>query len=215
MLRKLRRWLRPQPTGIHYWEARALKHGLRGVLNLQHTAEQIEAVTQMQKDALYPLLRQQLQGDERVVLDFGCGPGRFTPDLAALIQGQAIGVDPIQRFLDLAPRAASVEYRLMKDGVIPVEDGTIDVIWICLVLGGITNENDLMKTIAELKRVLRPGGLIFMAENTSDKPDVPHWKYRTAAAYQALLGDIARLEILSGYLDGREQISVLAGRSGV
>ena len=70
----------------------------------------------------------------------GCGPGRFTAALAELIGGEAIGCDTVQRLLDLAPRAPRVDYRLMAEGRLPVESGSADVVWICLVLGCILDE---------------------------------------------------------------------------
>jgi len=70
------------------------------------------------------------------------GPGRFTVDLASLIKGKAIGVDPIKHLLDLAPRNQDVEYRLMSETAIPLEADSIDIVWICLVLG-VHRENSI------------------------------------------------------------------------
>lgn len=87
---------------IRYWEKRAKKYGARSVLNIGHSKEEIDAVTNMQKQILYPLFKGLLNGQEKVVLDFGCGTGRFTRDLGALIQGMAIGIDPIDHLLSIA-----------------------------------------------------------------------------------------------------------------
>jgi SAM-dependent methyltransferase len=78
-----------------YWTKRALRHGERAVLNLGHKHEEEAAVTAAQKESLLPMLRSRLRGDEKIVLDYGCGPGRFTAALAETIHGRAIGVDPI------------------------------------------------------------------------------------------------------------------------
>ena len=126
-------------SAIGMWKKRAKKYGARAVLNIGHSAEEVDAVTQMQKGKIFPILKNALTGDEKTTLDFGCGPGRFTTDLAEITQGNVIGVDPIQNFLDIAPRHSSVEYRLMKKGVIPVVDESVDIVWICLVLGLFSN----------------------------------------------------------------------------
>jgi len=122
---------------MQQWEDRASRFGVRAVLNLGHSETEIPQVTERQRRELYPLFRAALRGDERLILDFGCGPGRFTGDLAEMINGRAIGVDPIRNLLDLALPHPSVEYRLMLEGRIPLESASVDAIWICLVLGGI------------------------------------------------------------------------------
>jgi ubiquinone/menaquinone biosynthesis C-methylase UbiE len=198
-------------SGTRYWQKRAKQHGQRSVFNLQHPEEELETVTQMQKDILFPILRQQLPGNEHLVLDFGCGPGRFTHDLAEIIQGKAIGVDPIKTLLDLAPQYPDVEYKVMKEADIPIETNSIDIVWICIVLGGITNENLLQKSIAEIDRVLKKTGLVFLVENTSDQPDQPHWQYRSVEMYQRLF-KFVDLNHITDYNDLDERFSIMAGR---
>lgn len=196
---------------LHWWERRVRRSGAHSVLNRGHSPAEAARVTDWQKATLFPVLRRRLRGDERVVLDFGCGPGRFTPDLAGLIGGRAIGVDPIQSLLDLAPRHGDVEYRLLRDGRIPLEDGSTDAVWICLVLMCITDPKALERTAAEIGRVLRKDGLLFLVENTDPKPDTRHLRFRSVDEYRALFPDIA-LEHEGSYVDLGERISILSGR---
>src|SRR5262250_2734698 len=86
LLRPIRRLARrlsappPDPrTPIQRWHDRAEQHGARAVFNLGHGPDEMTQVTQRQSAELLPLLRARLRGDERLVLDLGCGPGRFTP----------------------------------------------------------------------------------------------------------------------------------------
>jgi ubiquinone/menaquinone biosynthesis C-methylase UbiE len=197
---------------MEYWKHRANQLGERAVFNVGHSEEELSAVTEMQKSVLYPRFREALDGSERTVLDFGCGTGRFTPDLAEMVGGTAIGLDPIQDLLDLAPRHEAVTYRTLRPEHIPLPDASMDAIWICIVLGGITNEDELRVTAAELERVRRPGGLLFLAENTSEKPPNPRWMFRSASQYAALFPAV-RLEPVAEYEDLGERISVLAGRA--
>ena len=194
-----------------YWERRARKYGTRSVLHLRHTAAEVEQVTAWQKSMLFPLLQAQLRGDERTVLDFGCGPGRFTPGLAELTRAHVMGVDPIETLLELAPQAPNVEYRLLKRGNIPIEDHSIDVLWIVLVIGLIRGRA-LRHALQELQRVLAPGGLVFLVENTSNKKPLKQIEFRSVADYQALFG-FADLKHLYDYQDLGETISVLSGRT--
>jgi ubiquinone/menaquinone biosynthesis C-methylase UbiE len=193
-----------------YWERRARRHGRRSVLHKAHTDAQYEDITSWQKSILFPLLKAHLNGSERVVLDFGCGPGRFTPGLAHLVRGRAIGVDPIAALLKLAPADPQVEYRLLRNGRIPLTDHSVDVLWICLVLGVIRGRK-LHDTLQELRRVVAPGGLVFLVENTSAKASLKQIEFRSVAEYAKLV-DFAQLEHLHDYEDLGETISVLAGR---
>jgi SAM-dependent methyltransferase len=199
----------PRP-GREYWERRARQLGRRSVLNTGHPEGTYHEVTLAQKRELLPQLSRCLRGDERLVLDVGCGPGRFTRDLAALVGGRAIGLDVVQSYLDVAPPDPCVEYRLMREGVLDLPDACADVVWVCLVLGGIDGAI-LSQSVAEISRVLKPAGLLFLAENTASLPDSAHWKFRSAAAYQALFPSVA-LEPLHEYVDLDEIVSVLAGR---
>lgn len=196
---------------IERWEERARNFGARAVFNLGHSEGELLRVTELQKSQLYPKLREHLLPTDRVGLDLGCGTGRFTADLAAMTGDRAFGVDPIQSFLDLAPRSPAVEYRLMSEGRIPLEDGAVDVAWICLVLGGL-REKVLLETVNEVRRVLRPGGLVFLVENTTQATDSAIWHFRTVAEYQRLFRPVP-LELVHQYTDLGETISVLVGRA--
>lgn len=171
----------------------------------------MEAVTRFQIDTIFPHFVAQLHGHEQRVLDFGCGSGRFTPHLARVINGHAVGIDPIQKLLDLAPRSTNVEYRLSDGRTIPLDDESIDVAWVCLVMGGLTT-TEVSRAADELRRTLKPGGLLFLVENTSAKPDCPHWRFRTQQSYQEAFR-FAFLDHLADYDDLGETISIFAGRT--
>jgi SAM-dependent methyltransferase len=219
LLAKLKRLLRfplvfarrpPSQSCLAYWEDRARTYGRRAVLNLGHGEDEIEAVTRYQLETIFPLLSQSLRGEERVALDFGCGPGRFTPHLARLIGGQAIGVDPTPSLIELAPVQPGVKYQVSDGHRIPLSDATVDLVWVCLVLGGIP-DSQLPKTAQEIDRVLRPGGLLFVVENTAPDERCDHWSFRSVAEYQKLLS-FASLIHLHDYEDLGQRISILAGR---
>lgn len=197
-------------SDMDYWENRAKQFGKRAVFNIAHTEEELEKVTLMQKREIFPQLKKVLKGNEKMILDFGCGSGRFTKDLAELIDGESIGVDPIKSLIDLAPAGDNVEYKIMNEGRIPLEDHSIDIVWICLVLGGITKDKILRETILEIKRALRPGGVVFLVENTSDKISSDRWIFRSVKEYQELF-PFVKIKHLSDYFDCGEKISIMAG----
>ena len=118
-------------------------------------------------------------------MDFGCGPGRFTKDLATVLNGFAIGADPMEALVTLAPSDPCVQYVVMPEGQIPLLSQSVDVLCSCLVLGGIHGE-PLKQTLAEMDRVLRTGGLLFLVENTSKRPSAHYWTFRSTCEYQML-----------------------------
>ncbi len=107
------------------------------------------------------------------VLDAGCGGGNFLPWLADL-------VGPTGRVaaLDLAPdNIAIVEARCAEWGLatpiearvgsvlaLPYPDDTFDAVW-CANTTQYLNDADLDRTLAEFRRVVRPGGLVALKEN--------------------------------------------------
>jgi len=205
------RVLRPKNLdAVQYWEDRARTYGRRSVLNLSHDESEFREVTAKQQETLFPLLLKQLRGNEKLILDFGCGPGRFTTSLAQMTHMKVVGVDPIKAFLRWAPRHPDVSYRQLVGSRIPVDTNSVDVLWVCLVLGAISGEA-LEPTIREFNRVLREDGVLFLVENTAEKPNGKFWKFRTIKHYQSLV-TFCEMSHLSDYEDVGERISIFAGR---
>ena len=75
------------------WDANAAELGAYSVIDGRHPPSDYDYVTKRTKEILYPMFQKQLNGNEQTLLDFGCGPGRFTGDLAEMMSGSAIGVD--------------------------------------------------------------------------------------------------------------------------
>jgi SAM-dependent methyltransferase len=210
---RLRVWLSAEPTEIAAWRIRAQNMNARAVFNAGHPESALNDVTAMQKLELYPRLREVLDDTVQLALDFGCGTGRFSGDLADLIGGRVVAIDPVQRLLDLAPPHQSVQYRIMRAGRIPAESASFDLIWICLVLGG-GHGRVLETTVRELDRVLKPNGLIFLVENTTSARGTGFWTFRSIDEYRAILPNVG-LKHLGDYFDLGERISIFAGRKMV
>ncbi len=203
---------RPPAGDLEYWERRVRRMGAAAVAHVGHRPEELAEVTRRQGDTLFPLLAGALSGRQEMILDYGCGCGRFTPGLAQLTGGRALGVDPVQRLLDLAPSHPRVEYRrLGPDGAVPLGDGKADAVWTALVLGNVTTPAALRRASSEITRVLRPGGAFLLAENTSDRPDSHYQIFRSVERYRELFPDIDLRHVLD-YDDLGETVSVLVGR---
>jgi SAM-dependent methyltransferase len=106
-----------------------------------------------------------LPPDSRVV-DVGCGEGAHAFRLATHFGLQVLGIDPVQRHLDLAREARRGAFPDVAERVsfergtairIPVPDASLDLVWCRDVM---VHVEDLDAAYDEFARVLRPGGYV-------------------------------------------------------
>lgn len=99
----------------------------------------------------------------KVVLDYGCGNGRYARILAALGTAQVIGVDLSANMIasaTAADPAARVQYHHLPDNrLTPLADAAVDVVVANMVFMMSPSKADLLQSFAEIQRVLRPSGL--------------------------------------------------------
>jgi ubiquinone/menaquinone biosynthesis C-methylase UbiE len=101
-------------------------------------------------------------GPGMTLLDLGCGKGREICELAKQLGCSVIGVDALKRTLE------SARDRISKEGLagqatlvcgsmdaLPFPDASIDFIW---CRDAFNHTSDMVRTLAECARVLRPGG---------------------------------------------------------
>ena len=102
-------------------------------------------------EQIVPLVSQLLAGAD-AVLDVGTGEGQ----LARLVDGFAVGVDPTWRQLETAAcRGGGPVYVRAEAARLPFADGRFDAVLACLVFEHI---DEVDAAIAEVARVLRSGG---------------------------------------------------------
>lgn len=118
-------------------------------------------------DMLYDLVAEFALPVGAVVLDAGCGKGRHAVALARRFDVRVIGVDPAPVHLDITTDvvaaaesttpgvSARIELRPGRVEQLPVDDGSVDVVWCRDVLGAV---DDLDAAYGEFARVLRPNG---------------------------------------------------------
>ena len=113
------------------------------------------------------------------ILEIGCGNGWNMSRFAQ--QGRlAYGLDAVP---ERAALAAAHGPALLADGLrLPFADNSLDLIYIQHVLHHI---GDPQMALAEVRRALRPGGVLFLVETVEDNPII-HWGRRL---YPKWLGD--------------------------
>ena len=107
----------------------------------------------------HALLLGEAEPGERV-LDLGCGAGRFVSALRGA-GCDAVGVEIAEAALERARAVApGADLRLLEpDGSIPLEHGSVDLVWCSEVLEHVADGQHLLQ---EARRVLRPGGRILV-----------------------------------------------------
>lgn len=195
---------------IEYWKDRASKFGKHSVYNMGHPEEELDEVDKKQEAIYLNVLSKYLTGNEQNAIDFGCGPGRFEPMLSKLVKNKVYGLDPTKKLLDIAPKISNVEYIRLENENFKLPDKSIDLIFVSLVLGGITDEKILKKNIAEMQRVAKDNALFFVVENTAKEPDSQYWHYRSVDKYKELFS-FCNLELIEQYDDLGEEISIFVG----
>jgi SAM-dependent methyltransferase len=102
------------------------------------------------------------------LLDCGCGPGSITLGLAeAVSSGRAVGIDVSSEAVEAARTNAelrelpAVEFAQADGFHLPFADGSFDAAFLHAVLQHL---DDPRAVLGELRRVLRPGGVIGVAD---------------------------------------------------
>ena len=105
---------------------------------------------------------------EKRVLDIGCGP-RGSLEWADMTK-QRVGLDPlVPQYLKLGASQHRMEYCAAYSERIPFPEDHFDIV---TCLNALDHVNDFEKTIAEIKRVTKQGGL-FLLSAEIDHPPTP------------------------------------------
>jgi ubiquinone/menaquinone biosynthesis C-methylase UbiE len=130
------------------------------------------------------------------VLDVGCGPGTDLPALATIVgeAGTVVGIDRDPAMLDRARQRTSgypqIEVRTGDAHALPLDDASVDRARADRVFQHLA---DPAGAAAELRRVLRPGGLVALAEPDWDTLVIDAADTATSRAYTRFVAtDVVR-----------------------
>ena len=116
---------------------------------------------------MFSNLKRFVSKKEKNILDYGCGFGRFTEELAKIShKANVLGVDPEKKLIDFAQPKKKVKYFVLKN--LNQIKSKFDIIFISNVLGGIEIKN-LNKLSKFLNSKLKKNGIMFLSEHISNK----------------------------------------------
>jgi len=152
------------------------------------------------------------------VVDVGCGPGTAIR-VASRRCERATGVDPDPIMLRFGRWLAALLRRknvsLVQGGAeaLPLPDATATVVW---ALSSVHHWTDRSAGLAEAKRVLVPGGRVFLVERLSPPGARGHQRYgMTEPQLDALEADATRAGFLAVrremHVAGRDTLAVVRG----
>ncbi|WKX69692.1 bifunctional 2-polyprenyl-6-hydroxyphenol methylase/3-demethylubiquinol 3-O-methyltransferase UbiG [Streptomyces sp. XD-27] len=137
------------------------------------------------------LLARRVPADARI-LDYGCGYGRLVAELADLGYGDVEGVD-LSAALVARGRSMRPELRLSAvEGLpLPFPDGSFDAALLFAVLTCVPEEETQAATVAELARLVRPGGALYLSDVPLQSDERHLARYREARPDGAAYGVFA------------------------
>jgi ubiquinone/menaquinone biosynthesis C-methylase UbiE len=124
------------------------------------------------------------------VLDLGIGSGLNLPFYGKQTES-VVGVDPSPELLRFAEERASktstpVELLYGSGEALPIDDKSIDTAVVTFTLCTV---DDAATTLAEVRRVLKPGGRLLFAEHgRAPEPGVARWQDRLTPIWRPLAG---------------------------
>ena len=144
----------------------------------------------MGQKPLMPLREQLVAGARGRVLELGIGSGRNLPFYPRELE-LLLGLDPSRELLQMAKRQSSwvhfpVELSEGRAEDILLEDRAVDHVVMSWTLCSVA---DPARALAEVRRVLRPGGtLLFVEHGRAPEPRVKRWQDRLTPAWRRMAG---------------------------
>ncbi|KAH8819025.1 S-adenosyl-L-methionine-dependent methyltransferase [Xylogone sp. PMI_703] len=113
------------------------------------------------------------------ILDVGCGPGTITTGFAKYAtEGTIVGIDISEAVLQKV-KALATEANIPTEGPgsvvfqegnilerLPYPDDTFDIVFACQVMGHMWPHAASLKALVEMRRVLKPGGILATRDAT-------------------------------------------------
>ncbi len=136
---------------------------------------------------VYHFLKKFIPDKHAKVLDLGCGTGIATRELKLYGFKNVTGADKGAKMIQFArKRGGGIHYIVAPAHKLPFKDGELDVVTAFTAFHWF----DDAKSVREIKRVLKPGGIFFAVGKTYHSSVVPVWHKKVEElrrAYRAIM----------------------------
>jgi len=122
-------------------------------------------------NALMELLAHHVARPVRLVVDLGCGTGRFTVALCETFDAPVVGVEPAANMRSTAeakPHPTAVRFVDGSANNIPLEEGSADLVFMSQVFHHLVDRD---AALLEIRRVLAPRGRLCLRQTTRENLD--------------------------------------------
>lgn len=121
--------------------------------------------------------------DVRLVLDFGCGPGKVAKRIVTDYETQVVAVDTSPAMLAIATdhrTDSRIDYRLVRNAELTfLLNDAVDAAMSCYVFINIGSLDGIQAIAREVYRVLRPGGRYGVLDTNPDTTGVEFTTFRS------------------------------------
>lgn len=152
----------------------------------------------------------------KIILDYGCGNGRFSKKIEEMGAKKVIGVDRESSMIDLARKAntsSHIEYRANPDNTLSfLPNSSVDKVMANLVFMMSPTKKDMQKAFGEIYRIIKKGGTFvylithpaFIERGAPDyrnEFDGPFNYFAEGKPYKFILNDLQGKEIKEDFYD--------------
>jgi SAM-dependent methyltransferase len=123
------------------------------------------------------------------ILDYGCGYGRVVAELVAAGWPETVGLDFSPAMIDRGRREhPGLDLRCLSAPPLDEPAGSFDAVLVFAVLTAIPSDKDQDALMAELRRVLKPGGLLYVSDYPLQTDDRYLGRYAAGMARHGIYG---------------------------
>jgi SAM-dependent methyltransferase len=127
--------------------------------------------------------------ENSAILDFGCGYGRILSQLRDRGYKNLYGVDFSGNMISRARKnLEAADLRTIPDAVIPFPDGTFHAVILIALLTCFPGDRQLFDLIRETRRVIKPGGIVYIGDFLLNQDERNLRRYREAEGKTGVYG---------------------------
>jgi SAM-dependent methyltransferase len=136
----------------------------------QELAEDYQNISETTDKAGYDEAISAVNAEDAVILDYGCGNGKFSRRLEKLNPSKIFAVDISQKAISLARKVPSskIHYRCIKNSLDFIGDNSLDFVFLNFVLCCISKIKDIGEIMNEIHRKLRKNGTLIILDPHPD-----------------------------------------------